>query len=100
MSAIEVVLLGTGSPIPDPSRAGPSTLVQAGGHSFLVDCGRAVLMRAAAGFPHETDGMAVVDHDKGMILVGEIAGARKIGDAATRTGLNGAEPGRGNPWTQ
>lgn len=48
MSAIEVVLLGTGSPIPDPLRAGPSTLVQAGGHSFLVDCGRGVLLRAAA----------------------------------------------------
>ena len=48
MSAIEVVLLGTGSPIPDPLRAGPSTLVQAGGHRFLVDCGRGVLMRTAA----------------------------------------------------
>lgn len=46
--AIEVILLGTGSPIPDPMRAGPATLVQAGGHKFLVDCGRGVLMRAAA----------------------------------------------------
>jgi ribonuclease Z len=48
MSALDVVLLGTGSPIPDPQRAGPSTLVQAGGHSFLVDCGRGVLLRTAA----------------------------------------------------
>ena len=48
MAAIEVVLLGTGSPIPDPDRAGPSTLVRAGGRTFLVDCGRGVLMRAAA----------------------------------------------------
>ena len=47
-AAIEVVLLGTGSPIPDPMRAGPSTLVKVGGHRFLVDCGRAVLMRATA----------------------------------------------------
>src|SRR6185312_9510188 len=45
---IEVTLLGTGSPIPDPNRAGPSTLVRAGGHVFLVDCGRGVLQRAAA----------------------------------------------------
>lgn len=45
---IEVILLGTGSPIPDPSRAGPSTLVRAGAQTFLVDCGRGVLMRAAA----------------------------------------------------
>jgi len=45
---IEVTLLGTGSPIPDPNRAGPSTLVQAGGQVFLVDCGRGALQRAAA----------------------------------------------------
>ncbi|MGV3758367.1 MAG: MBL fold metallo-hydrolase, partial [Actinomycetota bacterium] len=52
MAAIEVVTLGTGSPIPDPNRAGPSTLVRAGGQSFLVDCGRGVLLRAmAAGAP-------------------------------------------------
>ncbi|MGZ4511262.1 MAG: ribonuclease Z, partial [Mycobacterium sp.] len=38
----------TGSPIPDPNRAGPSTLVRAGGQVFLVDCGRGVLQRAAA----------------------------------------------------
>ena len=45
---IEVTLLGTGSPMPDPNRAGPSTLVRAGGQTFLVDCGRGVLLRAAA----------------------------------------------------
>ncbi|MGB1728164.1 MAG: ribonuclease Z, partial [Ilumatobacteraceae bacterium] len=42
---MRVVTLGTGSPIPDPNRAGPSTLVTAGDHHFLVDCGRGVLMR-------------------------------------------------------
>ncbi|NOQ99812.1 ribonuclease Z [Mycolicibacterium fortuitum] len=45
---IEVTLLGTGSPIPDPHRAGPSTLVRAGGQIILVDCGRGVLQRLAA----------------------------------------------------
>src|ERR1700761_506728 len=45
---IEITLLGTGSPIPDPNRAGPSTLVRTGGQVFLVDCGRGVLQRAAA----------------------------------------------------
>ena len=45
---IDVTLLGTGSPMVDPNRAGPSTLVEAGGQTFLVDCGRGVLMRAAA----------------------------------------------------
>jgi ribonuclease Z len=45
---IEITLLGTGSPVPDPNRAGPATLVRAGGQAFLVDCGRGVLQRAAA----------------------------------------------------
>ncbi len=45
---IEVTLLGTGSPIPDPERAGPSTLARAGDQMFLVDCGRGVLQRLAA----------------------------------------------------
>ncbi len=45
---MQVVTLGTGSPLPDPNRAGPATLVRAGGRSLLFDCGRGVLMRAAA----------------------------------------------------
>jgi ribonuclease Z len=45
---IEVILLGTGSPIPDPQRAGPSTLVRAAGQTLLVDTGRGVLQRATA----------------------------------------------------
>jgi ribonuclease Z len=45
---LDIVLLGTGSPLPDPDRAGPSTLVRAGGLQLLVDCGRGVLMRLAA----------------------------------------------------
>jgi ribonuclease Z len=47
---MQVVTLGTGSPIPDPNRAGPATLVRAGGRDFLFDCGRGVLMRAAGTF--------------------------------------------------
>lgn len=45
---IEITLLGTGTPVPDPNRAGPSTLLRADGQLFLVDCGRGVLQRAAA----------------------------------------------------
>jgi len=44
---IDITLLGTGSPMIDANRAGPSTLVKAGDQKFLVDCGRGVLMRAA-----------------------------------------------------
>jgi ribonuclease Z len=45
---MDITLLGTGSPLVDPNRAGPSTLARAGDQIFLVDCGRGVLMRAAA----------------------------------------------------
>ena len=49
---MKVTLTGTGSPIPDPNRAGPSTLVQCAGQNILIDCGRGVAMRlAAAGVP-------------------------------------------------
>jgi ribonuclease Z len=46
--SIDVTLLGTGSPMPDPNRAGPATLVSASGEHLLVDAGRGVLMRLAA----------------------------------------------------
>ena len=45
---MDVVLLGTGNPLPDSQRAGPATLVRAGGATFLVDCGRGVMQRLAA----------------------------------------------------
>jgi ribonuclease Z len=45
---IEITLLGTGSPLPDPDRAGPATLVRAAGIQLLVDVGRGALMRLAA----------------------------------------------------
>ncbi|MCU0267598.1 MAG: ribonuclease Z [Acidimicrobiales bacterium] len=45
---MDVVLLGTGNPLPDPNRAGSATLVRAGGTQLLFDAGRGVLLRAAA----------------------------------------------------
>ena len=45
---LTITLLGTGSPLPDPHRAGPATLVSGGGEQYLVDAGRGVLMRLAA----------------------------------------------------
>lgn len=45
---ITVTTLGTGSPLPDPNRAGPSTLIEAAGTRLLVDTGRGVVMRLAA----------------------------------------------------
>ncbi len=45
---MQVTILGSGSPLPDPHRAGPSTLVRTSAGDLLVDCGRGVLLRAAA----------------------------------------------------
>lgn len=46
---MDIVLTGTGSPLPDANRAGPSTLVKAGDTHILVDAGRGVVMRMARG---------------------------------------------------
>jgi ribonuclease Z len=45
---MDVVVLGTGSPIPDPNRAGAATLVRTASTTLLIDCGRGVCMRLAA----------------------------------------------------
>ena len=45
---MQIVILGSGVPFPDPERAGASTLVRTSAGDLLFDCGRAVLMRAAA----------------------------------------------------
>lgn len=44
---MEIILTGTGSPLPDAERAGPSTLIKAGDTHLLVDAGRGVVMRLA-----------------------------------------------------
>jgi len=44
---MDIILTGTGSPLPDPSRAGPSTLVKVDNTHILIDAGRGVVMRMA-----------------------------------------------------
>lgn len=48
LAILEVLLLGTGYPRPDPERAGPSTVIVAGDKWFVVDAGRGATMRIAA----------------------------------------------------
>jgi ribonuclease Z len=45
---MQVVILGSGSPLPDPHRAGPSTLVRTSAGDLLIDAGRGVLLRMSA----------------------------------------------------
>lgn len=51
----KVVMLGTGTPRPNPERSGPATAIVVGDRSYLVDIGPGVVRRAAAaaakGFP-------------------------------------------------
>jgi ribonuclease Z len=56
---MEVVLLGTGNPIPDRDRAGAATLVRAAGRTLLFDAGRGVCLRlvAAGALPVMLDGV-------------------------------------------
>jgi ribonuclease Z len=42
-----VILLGTGTPNPDPDRMGPAVAVVSGDRVYLVDCGPGVVRRAA-----------------------------------------------------
>ncbi len=45
-----VVLLGTGTPVPNPDRSGPATAIIAGDRAYLVDFGPGVVRRASAAF--------------------------------------------------
>lgn len=47
-SKTQIVLLGTGTPAPDPERAGPSTAIVVNGTPYLVDFGTGVVRQAAA----------------------------------------------------
>jgi ribonuclease Z len=47
-SKTQVVMLGTGTPIPTPDRAGPSTAIVVDGKAYIVDFGPGVVRRAAA----------------------------------------------------
>ena len=44
---MDIVLTGTGSPLPDANRAGPSTLVKVDDTHILIDAGRGTVMRMA-----------------------------------------------------
>jgi hypothetical protein len=43
-----IVLLGTGTPSPDPERSGPATAIVVNGTPYLIDFGPGVVRRVAA----------------------------------------------------
>jgi len=56
-----VVLLGTGTPRPDPDRSGPATAIVVGDRAYLVDVGPGVVRRAQAAFDKGIDALAVTN---------------------------------------
>ncbi|MEP6906311.1 MAG: MBL fold metallo-hydrolase, partial [Gemmatimonadales bacterium] len=44
----QIVMLGTGTPIPDPDRSGPATAIVVDSVAYLFDAGTGVVRRAAA----------------------------------------------------
>ena len=58
-----VITLGTGTPVPNPERSGPSTAVVVGRRVFLFDAGAGVMRRAAAaGLPIDGVTAAFISH--------------------------------------
>ena len=47
-SKTRIVLLGTGTPSPDPERSGPATAIVVNGRPYLIDFGPGVVRRIAA----------------------------------------------------
>src|SRR5216683_3344552 len=99
----KVVLLGTGTPVPDPDRSGPATVIVVGDSAYLIDFGPGVVRRAEAAVltrgitALEPGNLKVAfvthlhsDHTAGysdLILTGWTAGRRTPLDVYGPTGL-------------
>jgi ribonuclease BN (tRNA processing enzyme) len=57
----QIVLLGTGTPSPDPDRAGASTAIVVNGTPYLIDFGPGVVRRSAAAYQKGVKGLSVVN---------------------------------------
>src|SRR3989442_9544038 len=58
-SKTKIVLLGTGTPAPDPERSGPATAIVVNDAAYLVDLGPGVVRRAAAAYQKGIAALAV-----------------------------------------
>ena len=65
---MDITLLGTGSPLPDPRRGGPATLVRTSGHQILVDAGRAHQEPPEPGAHHVDRGVHLAGGGAGLGL--------------------------------
>ena len=68
---MRLTLLGTGTPIPDPRRRGPSQVIEVGGRLVLVDCGSGVVHRLLeAGYARPVISRIAVTHLHSDHIVG------------------------------
>jgi ribonuclease BN (tRNA processing enzyme) len=63
----QIVLLGTGTPRPQPDRSGPCTAIVVDGTPYLVDVGPGVVRRAQAAFDQGVEGLAVVGLERAFV---------------------------------
>jgi ribonuclease BN (tRNA processing enzyme) len=56
-----IVLLGTGTPSPDPERSGPATAIVVNGTPYLIDFGPGVVRRVAAASQKGVRGLSVLN---------------------------------------
>ena len=104
-STTQIVLLGTGTPRPDPARSGPATAILVNDTPYLVDFGPGVVRRAAAAYQKGIRGFGPgvvnlrtvflthlhADHTAGypdLILTPWIMGRREPLEAYGPKGLN------------
>src|SRR3954463_2326539 len=98
---MQLTLLGTGNPRPNPRRAGPSQHVAVGGASLLIDCGNGVARRLVeAGLRPETvDHLFITHHHSDhnvnlghLLISGWVLGRRQpltlVGPPGTREYLH------------
>ena len=60
-SNTRIVLLGTGTPSPDPERSGPATAIVVNGTPYLIDFGPGVVRRIAAASQKDVPGLSVLN---------------------------------------
>ena len=61
MATTQIVMLGTGTPRPDPDRSGPATVIVVNGIPYLIDFGPGLIRRAVAAY------------NKGVLAIGPAA---------------------------
>lgn len=76
-SLTQVVMLGTGTPNPDPERSGPSVAIVVRDRAYLVDCGPGVVRRAAAA--HQNGIAALAPEKLGIVFITHLHSDHTVG---------------------